>query len=146
MWGKRKGTKRKILLVDYEEDFTKALQIRLKANGYDVVLAFHCVQGFTAAQKEKPNLIILDIMVPGGGGFAMVERLKLSMDTRDIPVIFLTGISGGEEKAYRAGACSYLTKPYDPNELLGVIERALNLNERSSPGIREDAVAIVQRS
>lgn len=126
MWGKGKNTKRKILLVDHEQDFAKALQARLKANGYDVVLAFDCVQGLVTAQKERPSLVILDIMVPGGGGFAVAERLKLSVDTRDIPVIFLTGISGGEESAYRAGACSYLMKPYDPDELLSVIKRALN--------------------
>jgi len=126
MWRKGKTEKGKILLIDYEPDLVRALQIRLKKNGYDVVLAFDCIQGFIIAQKEKPNLIILDIMVPGGGGFAAVERLKLSADTRDIPIIFLTGISGGEDRAYRAGASSYLMKPYDPNELLGVIRRTLN--------------------
>ena len=146
MWGKRKMTKRKILLVDYEEDFTKALQIRLKANGYDVVLAFDCVQGFTTAQKEKPNLIILDIMVPGGGGFAVAERLKLSIDTCDIPVIFLTGISGGEERAYRAGACSYVMKPYDPDELLGVIKRALKPIEKYNPRTGKEAMGISPQS
>jgi len=123
---KGKAEKGKILLIDYEQDLVRALQIRLKKNGYDVFLAFDCVQGLIIAQKEKPNLIILDIMVPGGGGFAAVERLKLSSDTRNIPIIFLTGISGGEDRAYRAGASSYLMKPYDPNELLGVIQRTLN--------------------
>jgi len=131
MWEKGKTTKRKILLVDYEEDCARALKLRLKANGYDVVWVCDSVQAFISAQKEKPNLIILDIMIPGGGGFAVVERLKLSIDTRDIPIIFLTGISGCEERAYRAGACSYLTKPYDPDVLLGTIKRALIPDKRS---------------
>jgi DNA-binding response OmpR family regulator len=126
MWKMGKKDKNKILLVDYEEDVAKALQARLRANGYDVVLACDCVQGLTTAQKERPDLIILDIMIPGGGGFAVAERLKLSADTRAIPVIFLTGIAGEENRAYRAGACSYLMKPYDPEELLGVIRRTLN--------------------
>jgi DNA-binding response OmpR family regulator len=126
MWEKSIKDKNKILLVDYEEDVAKALRARLRANGYDVVLAFDCVQGLTTAQKEKPDLIILDIMIPGGGGFAVAERLKHSADTRAIPVIFLTGISGEEDRAYKAGACSYLMKPYDPEELLGVIKRTLN--------------------
>jgi len=141
MWGNGKITKGKILLVDYEEDFARALQVRLKANGYNVVLAFDCVQGLIAAQKEKPNLIILDIMVPGGGGFAVVERLKLSIDTRDIPVVFLTGIAGGEERAFKAGACSYLMKPYDPDELIGVINRVLKISERYAPEIGKEGLA-----
>jgi len=87
--------KKKILVVDDEEDVARALKIRLKANGYHVVLASDSVQAFSMANKEKPNLIILDIMIPGGGGFVVAERLKQSTATHDIPIIFLTGISGG---------------------------------------------------
>jgi two-component system cell cycle response regulator len=120
----------KILVVDNEQDFAKALKARLEANGYDVVLAFDSVQAFTLAHKENPSLIILDIMIPGGGGFAVAERMKDSIDTRHIPVIFLTGISGGEERAYRAGACSYLMKPYNPVVLLDTIKKALEIGGR----------------
>ncbi len=129
MWRKTETTKEKILLVDYEEDSIRALEVRLRANGYDVLVASNSIQGIMTAQKEKPNMIILDIMIPGGGGFAVAEQLKLSTDTRDIPIMFLTGISGGEEKASKAGVCSYLMKPYDADELLGVIKRTLKKNE-----------------
>ena len=117
--------KRKILVVDDEEDIAKALKVRLKSSGYEVVLASDMLQAYTSAHKEKPDLIILDIFIPGGGGFLLTERLKVSPITRHIPIIFLTGVTGGEERAYRMGACSYLMKPFDPTILLDEIKKAI---------------------
>ena len=122
--------KKKILVVDDEEDVAKALNVRLKANGYHVVLAFDSVQAFTMANKERPDLIILDIMIPGGGGFVVAERLKQSTATHHIPIIILTGISGGEERAYKVGASGYVMKPYHPEKLLETINNALDINRR----------------
>jgi len=123
-------TKWKILVVDDEQDVLKALKVRLKANGYNVVLAYDSVQAFMVANQEKPDLIILDVMIPGGGGFVVAERLKQSTATHHIPIIFLTGISGGEERAYRIGASGYLMKPYHPDELLETIHRALETDKK----------------
>jgi DNA-binding response OmpR family regulator len=117
--------KEKILVVDDEQDVAKALKVRLKANGYHVVLASDSVQAFIMANKEKPDLILLDIMIPGGGGFVVAERLKQSQATHHIPIIFLTGIPGGEERAYQLGASGYVMKPYHPDELMETIYRAL---------------------
>ena len=86
--------KRKILVVDDEKDIAMALKIRLRDSGYDVLVAFDSVQAYVTAQKEQPDLIILDIFIPGGGGFVVAERLKKSLTTQHIPIIFLTGISG----------------------------------------------------
>jgi DNA-binding response OmpR family regulator len=122
--------KKKILVVDDEEDVAKALRVRLKANGYHVVLAFDSVQAFTMANKERPDLIILDIMIPGGGGFVVAERLKQSTATHHIPIIILTGISGGEERAYKVGASGYVMKPYHPEKLLETINNALDISRR----------------
>jgi len=121
--------KKKILVVDDELDVAKALKIRLKASGYNVVLAYDSIQGFMLANKEKPDLIILDIMIPGGGGFVVAERLKQSIVTHHIPIIFLTGISGGEDRAYKIGASGYLMKPYQPEKLLETIHDALEFSE-----------------
>jgi DNA-binding response OmpR family regulator len=122
--------KKKILVVDDEEDVAKALKVRLKANGYHVVLAFDSVEAFTMANKERPDLIILDIMIPGGGGFVVAERLKQSTATHHIPIIILTGISGGEERAYKVGASGYVMKPYHPEKLLESINNALDISRR----------------
>jgi DNA-binding response OmpR family regulator len=117
--------KEKILVVDDEQDVAKALKVRLKANGYHVILAPDSVQAFIMANKEKPDLILLDIMIPGGGGFVVAERLKQSQATHHIPIIFLTGIPGGEERASKLGASGYVMKPYHPDELMQTIHRAL---------------------
>jgi DNA-binding response OmpR family regulator len=119
--------KKKVLVVDDEEDFAKALKIRLKANGYDVVLAHDSIQAIMMASQEKPDLIILDIMIPGEDGFGVTERLKQAEATRPIPIIFLTGVPGGEGRAYRSGASAYIMKPYDPEELLETIHKALEI-------------------
>jgi DNA-binding response OmpR family regulator len=128
------GQKRKILIVDDERDIVKALTIRLQGAGYDVVTAFDGAQGVFMAHKEKPDLIILDIRMPAGNGFSVAERLKRSDPTLAIPVIFLTGSpeTNAEEKARAVGARFYIKKPYDPEELLDAIQRALEKDSESS--------------
>jgi DNA-binding response OmpR family regulator len=133
--------KGKILIVDDEQDMAKALKVRLKANGYHVVLASDSVQAFVMAGKEKPDLIILDIMIPGGGGFVVAERLKQSQTTHHIPIIFLTGIPGGEEKAHQLGASGYVMKPYHPDELMETIYRALEIGRREEGALARETRA-----
>jgi DNA-binding response OmpR family regulator len=119
--------KKKILIVDDERDIVKALTIRLQANGYEVVTAFDGAQGVFMAHKEKPDLIILDIRMPAGDGFSVAERLKSSMQTFSIPIIFLTGSpeEDAEGRAMELGARFYIKKPYDPEELLDAVKRAI---------------------
>jgi CheY-like chemotaxis protein len=119
--------KTKVLVVDDEEDFAKALRIRLKANGYDVVLAHDSVQAIMMANLERPDLILLDIMIPGEDGFFVTEQLKQSQATQHIPILFLTGVPGGERRAHQLGASGYIMKPYHPEMLLETIQRALKI-------------------
>jgi DNA-binding response OmpR family regulator len=120
--------KKKILIVDDERDIVKALMIRLQGAGYEVVPAFDGAQGVFMAHKEKPDLIILDIRMPAGDGFSVAQRLKRSTQTLTIPVIFLTGSpeKNAEEKAMALGARFYIKKPYDAEELLDAVKRALD--------------------
>ena len=133
------GQKKKILIVDDERDIVKGLMIRLQAAGYEVATAFDGAQGVFLAHKEKPDLIILDIRTPAGDGFSVAQRLKRSIHTFTIPVIFLTGSpeKNAEEKAMALGARFYIKKPYDPEELLDAIKRALE-EEPDSPLSLED--------
>jgi DNA-binding response OmpR family regulator len=119
--------KKKVLIVDDERDIVKAVMIRLQANGYDVVTAFDGAQGVFMAHKEKPDLIILDIRMPAGDGFSVADRLKRSMNTFSIPIIFLTGSpeKNSEERAMELGARFYIKKPYDSEELLDAVKRAI---------------------
>jgi DNA-binding response OmpR family regulator len=128
------GQKKKILIVDDERDIVKALMIRLQGAGYEVVTAFDGAQGVFMAHKEKPDLIILDIRMPAGNGFSVAQRLKRSVHTFTIPVIFLTGSPerNAEEKARALGARFYIKKPYDPEELLDAVKRALEKDSNSS--------------
>ncbi len=119
--------KKKILIVDDERDIVKALVIRLQSRGYEVVVAYDGAQGVFMAHKENPDLILLDIRMPAGDGFSVAEKLKQSEDTRTIPIIFLTGSpeKNAEGRAMELGARFYIKKPYDPEELLDAMERAL---------------------
>jgi len=121
------GQKKKILIVDDERDIVMALTIRLRGVGYEVVTAFDGAQAIFVAHKENPDLILLDIRMPAGDGFSVAEKLRNSLNTSSIPVIFLTGSPerNSEEKAMSLGARFYIKKPYDPEELLDAIKRAL---------------------
>jgi DNA-binding response OmpR family regulator len=118
---------KKILIVDDERDIVKALMIRLRSSGYDVVIAYDGAQGIFVANKEIPDLVILDIRMPAGDGFSVAEKLKQSDRTNQIPVIFLTGSPerNAEERAMGLGARFYIKKPYDPEELIDAVKRAL---------------------
>ncbi len=118
---------KKILIVDDERDIVKALMIRLQSRGYNIITAFDGAQGVFMANKEVPDLAILDIRMPAGDGFSVAEKLKQSNRTRRIPIIFLTGSpeTNLEEKAKGLGARFYIKKPYDPEELLDAVKRAL---------------------
>jgi len=133
------GQKKKILIVDDERDIVKALMIRLQGAGYDVVTAFDGAQSVFMAHKEKPDLIILDIRMPAGNGFSVAQKLKNSIQTFTIPVIFLTGSPerDAEEKAMALGARFYIKKPYDPEELLDAIRRALEENSERPLNLEE---------
>ena len=123
------AVKKKILIVDDERDIVKALVIRLKASGYNTVVAFDGAQGVFMAYKERPNLILLDIRMPAGDGFSVAEKLKQSKSTNRIPIIFLTGSPemSAEERAIELGARFYIKKPYDPGELLDAVKRAMEV-------------------
>ncbi len=135
--------KTKVLVVDDEEDFAKVLKVRLKANGYDVVLAHDSIQAMMTANLEKPDLILLDIMIPGEDGFSIIERLKQAEATRPIPLIFLTGILGGEPRAYKSGASGYMMKPYHLEKLLETIDKALGIKETQPGEKREETIGMI---
>ncbi len=119
--------KKRILIVDDEPDFVRVTQFRLEAAGYEVVVAFDGIQGVRTAHQEKPDLIILDIMMPAMHGHKVCETLKKSARTWTIPIIYLTakGSKEDEELAYKLGAEYFLTKPCDPQTFLESIKKAL---------------------
>jgi DNA-binding response OmpR family regulator len=125
--------KPKILIVDDDPDLRRVLNIRLRANHYETVQASDGYSAISVAQKEQPNLIILDLGLPAGDGFSVLERLKNSDSLSSIPVIVLTARDphSDEQKALLAGATAFFQKPVENDELLATIQAAL-LN--TSPG------------
>jgi len=124
-------TKKRILVVDDEKDFVEMIKFRLEASGYEVIAAFDGIQGVSFAKRKMPDLILLDVMMPAGGGYLVCERLKMSSNTWSIPIIFLTAKSQPEDeaKAYSLGAKYFLTKPYEPKVLLAMVKKALESSQ-----------------
>jgi DNA-binding response OmpR family regulator len=117
----------KILIVDDDADLRRALKIRLRANHYDIVQASDGYSAIAVAQKEQPNLIILDLGLPAGDGYVVLERLQSSDSLSNIPVIVLSARDpqSNEHKTLQAGANAFFQKPADNNELLEVIRATI---------------------
>ena len=119
--------KKKLLVVDDEKELVDLLRIRLEMNGYEVVTAYDGQEGLEKAKAEKPDLIILDLMLPKMDGYKVCALLKKDNRFNHIPIILFTAkaqeadIKLGQE----VGAEGYLTKPYIPETLLAEIRRLL---------------------
>jgi DNA-binding response OmpR family regulator len=121
---------KEILIVEDDRSVATGLEIRLKSYGYEVAIASDATTGVNSALKLRPDLVLLDISMPGGGGFSVAERLQRILPTMT-PFIFLTASKQPDlrEKAIELGAAGFFEKPYDAGELLAAIKRALSENE-----------------
>jgi DNA-binding response OmpR family regulator len=119
----------KILIVDDDPNLCRALKIRLQANHYNTVQASDGYAAVSVAQREHPNLIILDLGLPAGDGFVVLKRLQDSDTLSSIPVIVLTARDpqSNQEKTVQAGATAFFQKPADNGELLAVIRATLRV-------------------
>lgn len=124
--------RKKILLVDDDADLLRALYLRFKANNYDTVFARDGYQATKMTRTEKPDLIILDIGLPMGDGFIVMDRIREFIKSSMIPVIVLTGRdpAANKERALKAGACAFFQKPADNQELMACIARELGESEQ----------------
>jgi DNA-binding response OmpR family regulator len=118
---------KKILIVDDDPDVRNGMHVRLKANHYDTFFAGDALSSMTEARKHEPDLIILDLGLPAGDGFVVMERLKAIPALAVIPIIVVSArdVLANKERALKAGAKAYLQKPVDNAELLKAIRRAL---------------------
>ncbi len=117
----------KILVVDDEIHIVKIIAYKMRGAGYEVVSARDGVEALDVVKASRPDLILLDVMMPRMDGFQTLEALKADPATRDIPVFLLTVKSKevDRQKGYEIGADDYLTKPFSPNKLLERINQAL---------------------
>lgn len=119
--------KKKILIIDDEKDVVTVVSMRLKAEGYLVNEAFSVTGGIDSIRKDRPDLIILDIILPDGNGSDLCEKLKGDPETRDIIIITFSASTqrGVLKKTLSKGAVDYIVKPFDSKELLEKIRRVL---------------------
>ena len=124
----KKTVAKKILVVDDEPNIVRTVGDRLKMRGYDVVTATDGEEGIEVALAEKPDLILLDMVMPKLDGNAALDRLRQMEETRHIPVFMLTAMSQAEDvtRATAAGAVNYVVKPFDLVALLEKIEDVLS--------------------
>jgi DNA-binding response OmpR family regulator len=117
----------KILVVDDDPDLVRALRLRLRANNYEVATASDGYSAIASAQKERPALIILDLGLPVGDGFVVLDRLQNIDALSSVPVIVLSARDpqSNEERALKAGAAAFFQKPADNDELMNVIRVSL---------------------
>jgi signal transduction histidine kinase len=119
-----------ILIIDDISDNLRLLDDILKREGYRVRPALHGEVGLQAAVTEKPDLILLDIMMPGIDGFEVCRRLKTNSGLKDIPVIFISALNDTNDivKAFTAGAVDYITKPFQAEEVKARVSTHLKLS------------------
>ena len=128
-------TTEKILIVDDDADLRQALRLRLRANRYETVTAGDGYSAIAQAYKEHPDLIILDLGLPAGDGFVVLDRLQRDDKLSNIPVIVLTARDpqSSERLALRSGAAAFFQKPADNTELLSVIRATLSQAQANGP-------------
>ncbi|HCC20128.1 MAG TPA: DNA-binding response regulator [Verrucomicrobiales bacterium] len=125
-----------ILVVEDEEDIADLVAFNLRRNEFQVELAHDGIQGLAKAKEVKPDLIVLDVMMPGLDGFRVFKELRKDKSTRTIPIIMLTARGQTEDRiqGLELGAEDYMTKPFSPKELVLRIRNLLKRSTRKISG------------
>ncbi len=118
---------KRILVVEDQEDNRTILRDLLTANGFDLIEAGTGEEGVAAAVREKPDLILMDIQLPGLDGYEATRQIRANPDLKQTPIIAVTSyaLSGDDKKAFAAGCDGYVTKPFSPRQLLAKIKEYL---------------------
>ena len=118
---------KRILVVEDQEDNRRILRDLLTSASYEMIEAVTGEEGVTFAETHRPDLILMDIQLPGLDGYEATRRIKANPELRQIPIIAVTSyaLSGDEAKARAAGCDGYVTKPYSPRQLLAKIREYL---------------------
>jgi two-component system, OmpR family, alkaline phosphatase synthesis response regulator PhoP len=133
------NTVKRILIADDEPDILEIIQYNLRGEGYEVVTAKNGNEAIDQAKKYKPDLIILDIMMPGKNGIEVCNILRLQPAFNDTLIIFLTALSdeGTEIKGLETGADDYLTKPVSPKILVSKINALFRRVNKEDTGLMQ---------
>ena len=121
----------KILIVDDEPDVVMLIERTLKAEGFDVIKAYDGIGAVDLVLSERPDLVLLDLMMPMMSGYEVCEQIKANPETQHVPVVCLTSAHTPDARAHslKVGAATVLTKPFLPAELVAQIRRYLRKAE-----------------
>lgn len=124
------ANKRTIAIVDDEREVCDLLRILFDARGYRTLLAHDGDSGLALVLAERPDIVLMDIKMPGVNGFELLKTLRKLPETERLPVVLISAVTAGsglsdEEWQRSTGADAYLTKPFEPNALLAIVERLL---------------------
>jgi DNA-binding response OmpR family regulator len=131
----------RVLVIDDEPDVRMLCRVNLRLAGHEVIEASSGEAGLELALRERPDVVVLDVMLPKMDGISVLGTLANDEQTREVPVILLTAKTQLEDRraGWRAGCSEYLTKPFSPVDLVGIAERAREMSalERSHRRKRE---------
>ena len=116
---------KKILAVDDEKHIVRLVQVNLERQGYEVITANDGKEALQKVEEERPDLVVLDVMMPYMDGFEVLQTMRRNPDTREIPVIMLTAKAQDADvfRGWQSGVDCYLTKPFNPMELIAFVKR-----------------------
>ena len=122
------SNQKKLLIVEDDADVRLGYQVLLRANNYATFFAVDSVSAISEAIKHQPDLIILDLGLPAGDGFLVLERFHAKENLASIPVVVVSGRDryGNKDRAHFAGARAFVQKPWNDNELLAIISDLLS--------------------
>lgn len=126
---------KKVLMVEDDPKISLAFGVRLKAMGYEVVTAQDAISAVAQVRRHRPDVVLLDISLPGGDGFTVAERINSLIDSAATPIVFVTASKqpGLRERAKQLGAVGFLNKPFDATSLANAIESALYPSDSWQP-------------
>lgn len=126
----------KVLVCDDERHIVRLIQVNLERQGYTVVTAFDGKEGLEKIRSEKPNLVVLDVMMPYMDGFEVLKSVRREPETENLPVIMLTAKAQDKDvfEGYHYGADMYLTKPFNPRELVAFVDRIAKAKDDETSG------------
>ena len=119
---------KKILVVDDEADLVETVRFPLEMEGFNVLVSYNGEDALNQARKEKPDLIILDLMLPKLDGYKVCRLLKFDENYKHIPILMLTAKTQEKDKilGMETGADEYITKPFEMDDLMGKVKAYLN--------------------
>jgi len=139
-------TKKRVLIVDDEKELVKLITFHITIAGYDVLSAKNGIEALEICEQEKPDLVILDIMLPRIDGWEVCRRLRQNPKTRNMPIIMLSALSEIDDKlkGFNLGIDDYVTKPFSTRELVVRVKRVLIRSENKVSATKSIRIGLLE--